>query len=71
MDSSRQIPQPAVANRVARRMTRRLFGFGIDNSHYPRVSQAAVADEQSVRSPPYRCMGSGGHRSSEYLPRAI
>ena len=31
-DRTRQIPPPAIAHRAARRMTRRVFGFDIDNS---------------------------------------
>ena len=34
-DRSKQIPPPAIANRAARRMTRRVFGFDIDNSQSP------------------------------------
>jgi hypothetical protein len=34
-DRSKQIPPLAIANRATRRMTRRAFGFDIDNSQSP------------------------------------
>jgi hypothetical protein len=35
IDRSKQIPQPAIVSGAARRTTRRLFGFDIDNSQSP------------------------------------
>ena len=39
-DKSKQIPPVVIANRVTRRMTRRVFGFDIDNSKSPGNSPA-------------------------------
>jgi hypothetical protein len=36
-DRNRQIPPLAIANRAARRMTRRVLGFDIDNSQPPET----------------------------------
>jgi len=83
-DSSKQIPPPAIPNRATRRMTRCVFGFDMTTPSrrelspamlmpgrgVPGVSQATVADERSVRSPPYKCMGLNGYRSPEHLPWA-
>ena len=47
-DKSKQIPPVVIANRVTRRMTRRVFGFDIDNSKSPGNSH-----------PPYGCPAMG------------
>jgi hypothetical protein len=58
-DRSKQIPPLAIANRAARRMTRRVLGFGIDNSRSRETT------------PALRMPGRGGARGSRACRSAV